>query len=239
MSKLVVFITGGSRGIGRAMVAAFHNGGYEVATCATTVSGAQESGADLGVACDVRDPHQVRTAIKSVMQTMGRLDVVINNAGVAGTNPLDPAASDDQWHRIIDVNLHGTYYVCKETAPLLPRGRGRIINIASTLALRGVPDQSAYCAAKHGVLGLTRSLAHALGPRGITVNAICPGWTRSDMAAERWRALGLSEDTAAQQSPLGTIREPEEVAALALYLASEAASGITGQAITLDGGASA
>jgi NAD(P)-dependent dehydrogenase (short-subunit alcohol dehydrogenase family) len=171
------------------------------------------------------------------VRRLGRLDALICNAGLAGSNSLDPDASDELWHRILDVNLHGTYHFCKHAAPHLPDRTGRIINVASVLALKGVPDQTAYCAAKHGVLGFTRALALALAPRGITVNAICPGWTRTEMARERMRELGLTEEALKAGVPLGRMIEPAEVAELALYLASPRAGGITGQALTLDGGA--
>jgi NAD(P)-dependent dehydrogenase (short-subunit alcohol dehydrogenase family) len=122
---------------------------------------------------------------------------------------------------------------------LLPDGTGRIVNVGSVLSLQGVPDQIAYCAAKHGVLGLTRSLAHLVAPRRITVNCICPGWTRTEMAEGRMKELGWTREQLEASVPIGRFIEPEEVAELALYLLSDAASGITGQALTIDGGARA
>jgi len=232
----VVFVTGGSRGIGRAIVERFSAGGWRVAACATSEAAAAACGAELGLVCDVSDPTAVAATVTRVVEHCGRLDAVINNAGLAGENSLEPDDDDDFWHRIMAVNLNGTYYVCKQAAPHLPDGQGRIINIASVLALRGVADQTAYCAAKHGVLGFTRALAHRLAPRGITVNAVCPGWTRSDMARQRWQEMGIDEAAAGAMNPLGRITEPQEVAALAFYLASDAAGSVTGQAMTIDGG---
>ena len=232
----VVLITGGSRGIGLSLVRRFSADGWRVAACATSEAGARAGDPSLAAACDVTDAKAVAAWVAGVAAALGRVDAVINNAGLAGSNGMAPEDDDALWHRILAVNLDGTYHVCKQAAPLLPDGRGRIINIASVLALRGVADQTAYCAAKHGVLGFTRALAQRLAPRGITVNAICPGWTRSDMARERWRELGIDESAAAAAIPIGRIAEPDEVAATAAFLASAAAGSITGQAIAVDGG---
>jgi NAD(P)-dependent dehydrogenase (short-subunit alcohol dehydrogenase family) len=122
-----------------------------------------------------------------VAARFGRIDALVNNAGLAGENSLDAAATDDFWHQVIGVNLNGTYFMSKAVLPHLGAG-GRIVNIASVLGLKGVPDQTAYCAAKHGVVGFTRALSHAVAARGITVNAICPGWTRTAKAEadEMW-----------------------------------------------------
>jgi meso-butanediol dehydrogenase/(S,S)-butanediol dehydrogenase/diacetyl reductase len=136
------------------------------------------------------------------------------------------------------VNLNGTYYVCKRALPKMPDGRGRIVNIGSVLSTRGAGDQSAYTAAKHAVLGFTRALALHASARGITVNAVCPGWVKTGMAEARWRELGKSEDDAARRIPLGRVALPENVASLVAYLASEEASHVTGQAFVIDGGAS-
>lgn len=237
--KRVVVITGGSRGIGKALVERFQTAGDIVATCATTPEGVGASGADVGLVCDVTKADDVRAFIAEVVRQLGRIDVLINNAGVAGTTSLEPDSDDELWHRIIDVNLHGTYYVSKHALPHLPDGSGRVINIASVLGLRGVPDQPAYTAAKHAVVGLTRSLAHFTGPRGITVNAICPGWVRTEMSENRWSDLGITEAEAGASAAIGRVVEPSEVADLCFYLASEAAAAITGQAVPIDGGHSA
>jgi NAD(P)-dependent dehydrogenase (short-subunit alcohol dehydrogenase family) len=239
-NKPVVFVTGGSRGIGRAVVEKFQAQGWMVAACATTEQGAHAAGADLNLVCDVANINSVRTTIRTIMDICQRLDAVINNAGVAGSNSLDPNDSDEMWQRIMDVNLNGTYYVSKYILPHLPDKQGRIVNISSILGLTGAPDVTAYCAAKHGVLGFTKALALQLAPRGITANAICPGWVRTDMGRERWQAIGFSDDNIVDTVPLGRVVEPHEVADLAYYLvASEGAKGITGQAFTIDGGAMA
>ena len=235
----IVFVTGGSRGIGRCLVDAFKRAGDQVATCATRTDHLESSAADLKLGCDVAEASGVRRAIGLVVKRFGHIDVVVNNAGIAGANPLDPGSDDQIWHRMIDVNLHGTYYMCKYALPHLPDQTGRIINIASTLGVRGSAEQTAYTAAKHGVVGLTKALALHTADRGITVNAICPTWVRSDMAINRWREMGATEADAAAPIPLGRIMEPEEIAPLAVYLASDAAGGITGQAMLVDGGLTA
>jgi NAD(P)-dependent dehydrogenase (short-subunit alcohol dehydrogenase family) len=233
--KKVALVTGASRGIGLAIVKRFKDAGYQVAACSRTKAIRSAPGVDLPFECDVADPKAVEKFVRAVRARYRWIDVVVNNAGQAGTNPLERRASDELWHRILGTNLNGTYYVCKQALEAIPDG-GRIINIASVLALKGVPDQTAYCAAKHGVLGLTRALAHHVAPRRITVNAICPGWVRTEMARGRMKELQLTEKSLKAGVPLGRFVEPEEVADLALYLASEAGSGITGQALTLDGG---
>jgi NAD(P)-dependent dehydrogenase (short-subunit alcohol dehydrogenase family) len=233
----VALVTGGSRGIGAAMVHKLQAAGFRVATCARSLESLRESPAEHRFACDVTDVAQVKAGLRGILERLGQLDAVINNAGLAGTNPMDAESDDDLWHRIIATNLHGAYYVSKYSLPSLPDGAGRIVNVGSVLSLRGVPDQTAYCAAKHGVLGLTRSLAHLAAPRRITVNCICPGWTRTEMAEGRREDLGWTREQLEAGVPIGRFIEPEEVAELALYLLSDAAAGITGQALTIDGGA--
>lgn len=217
------------------MVGHFKSLGHKVAACATTLEGASKGSPDFAFACDVSNRDQVKSGIAATVKALGRLDVVINNAGLAGTNSMDPLDDDAFWNQIIDVNLNGTYYISKYALPQMNDG-GRIINVASVLAFKGVPDQTAYCAAKHGVLGFTRALAHALASRQITVNVICPGWTRTDMAHGRMAELRMTEASLKRSVPLGRFIEPVEIAEMAAYLASDAASGVTGQSFTIDGG---
>ncbi len=221
--------------MGLAMVGHFKALGFKVAACATSLEGAKKGSPDFAFVCDVSNRDQVKAGVAATVKALGKIDVVINNAGLAGTNSLDVSDDDAFWNQIIDVNLNGTYYISKYALPHMNDG-GRIINVASVLALKGVPDQTAYCAAKHGVLGFTRSLAHALASRRITVNVICPGWTRTDMAHGRMAELGMTEASLKRSVPLGRFIEPAEIAQMAAYLASEAASGVTGQSFTIDGG---
>ncbi|MDC3955170.1 SDR family NAD(P)-dependent oxidoreductase [Polyangium jinanense] len=235
MSARVALVTGASRGIGAALVERFHEGGFSVAALAR--SRVDSPHAAESYVCDVSDAGAVAATVRAVLARFGRIDVLVNNAGLAGANSLDPEGDDAFWHQVLAVNLNGTYYLCKQVLPHLPDGAGRIINISSVLGLKGAPDQTAYTAAKHGVIGFTRALALHAAPRRITVNAICPGWTRTAMAEGRMRELGLDEAALGKSVPLGRMIEPREVANLAFHLASEDSAGITGQAIVIDGGA--
>lgn len=238
ISRKVAFVTGGSRGIGRATQERFKKEGWWVAVCATQEKNLVDSSADLKVICDVSQKDQVQNCIQEIIKKTGKIDVIVNNAGLSGTNSMNPIDSDEMWHEIIDVNLNGTYYVCKEALQYLPDNSGRIINIASILALRGVPDAIAYCAAKHAVLGFTRALAHYLAPRKITVNTVCPGWVSTDMANSRISEIGIPQQTLESSVPLGRFIQPAEVADFIYFIASsEASAMITGQALTIDGGA--
>jgi NAD(P)-dependent dehydrogenase (short-subunit alcohol dehydrogenase family) len=230
-----VLVTGGSRGIGLAIVERFKADGWRVATCARKLEHLSTSHADFTFACDVTSPTAVRDGIDAVARKFGVIDVLVSCAGLAGTNPLDPASDDTLWHEVIDVNLNGTYYVTKHAFPHIPDG-GRIINIGSVLSHQGVADQTAYSAAKHAVLGFTRAFAKHAACRGVTVNVVCPGWVRTDMARDRWAELGIDGAQAAAHVPLGRIVEPAEVAALVSFLASDEAGAITGQSFTVDGG---
>jgi NAD(P)-dependent dehydrogenase (short-subunit alcohol dehydrogenase family) len=230
-----ILVTGASRGIGLAIAGRFQEAGWRVAACARSLDHLATCPAEHKFACDVANPRAVRNGVAQVVQTFGAIDVLVNNAGFSGSNPLDAECDDALWHRAIDVNLNGTYYVTKQAFPHMPDG-GRIVNIGSVLSHIGAGDQTAYTAAKHGVLGFTRAFAQHAAPRNITVNAVCPGWVRTDMAHERWQELAIDEEAASREAPLGRIVEPEEVAALVFFLASDEARAITGQAFNIDGG---
>ena len=220
-------VTGGTRGIGAAIVQRLRADGYRV----TSVGRNRPASGDVHfAACDVSSA----TDVNALFATMDRVDVLVNCAGIAGSNRLD--GDDALWHGIINSNLHGTYHCCKAALPLLPDETGRIVNIASVLGLRGVPDQTAYCAAKHAVVGLTRALALSLAARGITVNALCPGWVDTDMAAMRYRELGITPAQAAAGVPSGRVASPAEIADATAWLLRPESRGITGHALPIDGG---
>lgn len=250
----IALITGGGRGIGRAVAWSFAREGASLALCSRTSAEVErvrdeiraELGADVmyGV-CDVSDPQGVAKFFLTAYNGLGRHpDILVNNAGIAESAPL-VKTTDELWDKHIAINLSGTFYCTRAALPqMIERGWGRIINIASIAGKTGAPYVSAYTASKHGVLGLTRSVALEVAKRGITVNAICPGYVETEMAERAIETIksktGRSEMEARsaleQMSPQNRLVTPEEVAALALLLASEEGRGITGQAINVDGG---
>jgi NAD(P)-dependent dehydrogenase (short-subunit alcohol dehydrogenase family) len=230
--KPVAVVTGGTRGIGRAIALRLVAGGYDVVAASRRAPDTAEPGVRF-IACDVTDPASVRALFAALGP---RVDALVNNAGMAGANGLAADGDDVLWHSILNTNLNGAYYCAKAALAKLPDGSGRIVNIASVLGLRGVADQTAYCAAKHGVVGFTRALALALGPRGITVNAVCPGWVSSDMAQLRFAELGITAAQAAAGIPTGRITSPEDVAEAVAFLLGPGAANITGHALPIEGG---
>jgi NAD(P)-dependent dehydrogenase (short-subunit alcohol dehydrogenase family) len=235
-------VTGGGRGIGRAIALTFAQHGARVAVAARTreqvESVAQETGG-IALVCDVSNPDQVAGIFADL-----KPDILVNNAGVAESATL-VNTTDELWHRHLAVNLSGTFYCTRAALPhMLEKGWGRIINIASIAAKTGAPYIAAYSASKHGVLGLTRSVALEVATSGVTVNAICPGYVETEMVSrgvERittrtGRSAEEALDMLKRMSPQNRLVTPEEVAALALLLASEEGRGITGQGINIDGG---
>jgi NAD(P)-dependent dehydrogenase (short-subunit alcohol dehydrogenase family) len=246
----IAFVTGGSRGIGAAISRRFAAecarvalAARDLASCEKIASEIRAAGGDAAaVECDVTMAVSISHAIAEVVAKWGRIDILVNCAGLGGPTPLDDP-DDSRWNSILATNLTAVFRVTREAAPFLPPG-GRIVNLSSVLGRFGVAGLSAYAASKHGVIGMTRSLALELAPRRITVNAICPGWVETDMARESFRNIGRAggksldeaRQSAAQMAPLGRVLDPEEIAGLAAYLASEDAKSVTGQAIVIDGG---
>ena len=249
-----MLITGGGRGIGRAIAFAFAREGARVCVAARTVRQLEEVASEIQsecatkvaiAACDVADALSVTRAFASVTAEFGgSVDILVNNAGVAESAPL-VKTSDELWQRHLAVNLTGTFLCTRAALPaMLEHEWGRVINIASIAGKTGAPYISAYTASKHGVLGLTRSLALEVAKRGVTVNAICPGYVETEMAEQAIHNIsdktGKSEaearDVLNRMSPQNRLVTPEEVAALALLLSSHEGRGINGQAINVDGG---
>ena len=244
----VALVTGASRGLGAAIASGLAAAGARVALCARS-SGELEALARslpngaFAKTLDVTDSAAVNRVVDEVTRTAGRLDVVVNNAGMSERDTVSHG-SDEWWDRVLRVNLTGAFYVCRAAMRHLQEG-ARVVNVGSVLSLFGAADSAAYTAAKHGLLGLTRALAAEVAPRGITVNAICPGWIDTEMAEHGFeniaRGAGVEVDEARKQAigrvPLGRILEPEEVAKLVVFLCLPEARGIHGQAIRIDGGA--
>jgi 3-oxoacyl-[acyl-carrier protein] reductase len=232
----VVLVTGGSRGIGRSIVEEFAAAGYKVAfTYAGNTEAAQQlAGIAMPLQADVRDFERAQQVINEVQQSMGSIQVLVNNAGIkrdSALHNMDPAA----WRDVIDTNLTGTFNYCRLLVKDFIRRNGVIINVTSVSGIIGMSGQSNYSASKAGIIGFTKALAREVARFGVRVNAIAPGFIDTDMTS--------SMDEAARkklysQIPLGSAGTPKQVARAALYLAGDDAAYITGQVLTLDGGLS-
>jgi NAD(P)-dependent dehydrogenase (short-subunit alcohol dehydrogenase family) len=253
LANRVALVTGASRGIGRATALALAAAGADVAVSARGSAELDQLAAEirasgrraLALACDVVDPAAVERMAADVAAAFGGVDILVNNAGAAGSHKF-VGHPDELWHRMLAVNLTSAYYVTKAIVPhMLGRGAGRVIMVASVAAKSGARYIAAYAAAKHGVLGLTRALAAELVGADITVNAICPGYVDTPMTdgtianmVERTRMSEAQARAALEQlNPQRRLIAPDEIAALAVYLAQDISKGITGQAINVDGGA--
>jgi NAD(P)-dependent dehydrogenase (short-subunit alcohol dehydrogenase family) len=239
MSRRVV-VTGGARGIGLATVNRFRALGDEVFALGRDRE-ALERLADVRTAvCDVTDEASVREAFAAI----GAVDVLVNNAGIAESAPLHRTTLES-WGRHFDVNVTGPFLCMREVVPgMRERGRGAIITVASTAGRIGTPYTTAYTSSKHAAIGLTRAVASELSGTGVRVNAVCPTFVRTDLTAHAiakivettGRTEAESEAALARQSPLGRLLEPDEVADAIVFLASDAAAAISGQALVVDGG---
>jgi 3-hydroxybutyrate dehydrogenase len=252
LENRLALITGGGRGIGRAIALEFARAGARVTLAARTREQVEQVAREveahtkaLAVTCDVSDVNSVSQMFAAVQETFGGgPDILVNNAGIAESAPITKT-DDELWHRHLAINLSGAFYCTRAAVPaMLERGWGRIINIASIAGKTGAPYITAYAASKHGMLGMTRSVALEVAARGITVNAICPGYVDTEMVSRgvenisqrTGRPAAEALEAIKRMSPQNRMVTAEEVAALALLLASEEGRGINGQAINIDGG---
>ena len=242
-------ITGGGRGIGREIALTFARQGARIAVAARTAEQVEQVAREIGnnaiaLVCDVSDSENVTRMFSDLRERLGDADILVNNAGIAESATF-VNTTDELWHRHLSINLSGTFYCTRAALPAMLKKRwGRVINVASIAAKTGAPYVSAYTASKHGVLGLTRTLALEVATTGITVNAICPGYVETDMVSrgidqitkKTGRTAEEALDALKKMSPQNRLVTPEEVAALALLLASDEGRGINGQGINIDGG---
>ncbi len=234
-------VTGASRGIGQAIALALGKAGATVIGTATSENGADSisqalSAAGLqgkGITLDVCDDAAVDAAIKSISGEFGGIDILVNNAGITRDN-LMLRMKDEEWDAVLDTNLKGVYRMSKAVLRGMMKARsGRIINIGSVVGSSGNPGQANYAAAKAGLLGFTKSLAREVGSRGITINAVAPGFIETDMTRD---LPENSRETLLSQIALGRLGSPEDIAAAVLFLASDAAAYITGETLHVNGG---
>jgi len=248
----VALVTGGGSGIGKAIALKLAQNGAKVAIASRTLAKLEQAAAEfkklslavLPIAMDVRNKADVERAVSTVVATWGAVHILVNNAGISGLSLIDDI-DDSKWYDIINTNLNGLYLVTKSVLKHMPdQAGGRIINISSVLGKFGVPGYAAYCTTKHGMIGFTRALALEVASRGITVNTICPGWVDTEMASlginETAAHLGIMPEQFKAQAvdavPIKRFLEADEIAEFVCYIASDAARGITGQAMNICGG---
>jgi len=249
---MTAVITGASRGIGRAAALRFAEGGYRVFGLARSLEILERLQREISIKggelkpmrVDASKRPEVIAACEAILSKSGPPAVLINNAGIALSAPLARTKAED-FDQLMAINLVAPFFFCQGLMPAMAAaGGGRVINIASIAALKGHKYTSAYCASKHALLGMTRALAVEFARKGVTVNAVCPGWTDTDMlegsakaiSAATGRTHEAAREVLAQMNPMGRLIRPEAVAELCLFLASPAAATVTGAAYVMDGG---
>ncbi len=245
LENKVVLVTGGSSGIGRSTSVACAREGAKVAVADVNLPGAEETARmveDLGgeataFQVEITSSDEVKSLIDKVVQTYGRLDCAFNNAGIAGGGASTVDISEEDWDRVINVDLKSVWLCMKYEIPhMQEQGGGSIVNTASIYGLAGAPGSTAYNAAKHGVVGVTRVAALEYATAGIRVNAVCPGYIRTPMTVPGIEADPESGRRMIAQTPMGRLGEAEEIAEAVVWLCSDAASFVTGHTMTVDGG---
>ena len=241
LANKVAVVTGAGRGIGRAVALAYARMGADVACVSRTEENSAKVAAEVealgrrawAVAVDVSDTAAVNTAAGKILDDAGRVDILVNNAGVTRDNLL-MRMSEEEWDTVINTNLKGAFNFTKAlTRPFIKQRSGRIINIASVIGLIGNAGQSNYAASKAALIGFTKSVAKELAPRGITANAIAPGFIETDMTAALDDKV---RESIIGNVPLGRFGSPDDIAHAAVFLAMEPSGYITGQVLTVDGG---
>ena len=240
-------ITGASRGIGRSIALGFAAAGADLALAARDVAALEQVRTEveaLGrkavvIPADVMDAESIKRMCASAIEQLGSVDILVNNAG--GSSYMGPFTSlrFSGWQKTMSLNVDSIVHACQAIGPhMIERGKGSIINVASVAALVGTPELAPYGASKAAVLSLTKTLAVEWGSKGIRVNALCPGWTRTDLNADLWRDEQIST-AMMERVPLGRWADADEMVGPALFLASDASSYLTGQALVVDGGQTA
>ncbi len=241
LANQIAVVTGAGRGIGRAIALKFAAAGADVVCVSRTAENSEKAVAEVralgrrawAFAVDVSDPAAIAAAAEKILAETGRVDVLVNNAGVTKDGLL-MRMSEADWDTVLDTNLRGAFLFTKAfTRTFLKQRSGRIINLASVIGLIGNAGQCNYAASKAGLIGFTKSVAKEFGSRGVTCNAIAPGFIATDMTAALDDKL---KEALLEQIPLGSLGEPDDIAEAALYLAGPGGRYVTGQVLTVDGG---
>ncbi|MDX5480764.1 MAG: SDR family oxidoreductase [Hymenobacteraceae bacterium] len=239
----VALVTGGSFGIGRATAVLFAQHGAKVAVVdwkedEETVNSIRSAGGEaIFIRCDVSKPSEVKAMVDQTVSTFGRLDYAFNNAGIEGESAPTHEVTEENWDRVIGINLKGVWLCMKYELPhMLSQGKGAIVNCSSIAGVIGFPGIPAYTASKHGVLGLTKTAALEYAQSGVRINAVCPGAIKTPMIDRFIEKNKTTEEAMASSEPIGRFGRPEEIAEATVWLCSDAASFVTGHPMLVDGG---